>query len=429
MIKKVRLLIALAMLTIFLTACGGGSSSGSAAGGQDAGAAGASQAENQQDAVTIETIQTDIPAGGVINTEGYGSLSKTDPTWQTAPQYALIGADGEFVFDYGAFPCRIELYDGIFVNGIVQDQVEGRSIGVYSLFDLSGAQIIDQTYDYLSFFNGYGVGITRTRTGEDAFEYVDDRVVINTDGEEVLTLPDGFNLEVSIGGGDFEFELRTWTMNYFGSVGGYGDGLLWVSTAADIEQNISEAQGLTKETPGILEKCNQIAWYGGPYCGYIDLQGNVVIPLQYYSALAFSEGLAAVREYVAPSVPIEELSYGANLGGLWKYINKEGETVFGGYTDASNFQNGYAYVANDEGKYGYIDLQGEVVVPMMYDAAFGTGDGLFTVGQNTGDQIRYGMVDAENNVVVPLEYDDISIFCNGGAYAIKDGTVVILQLT
>ena len=128
-----------------------------------------------------------------------------------------------------------------------------------------------------------------------------------------------------------------------------------------------------------------------------------------------------MREYVAPSVPIEELSYGANLGGLWKYINKEGETAFGGYTDASNFQNGYAYVANDEGKYGYIDLQGEVVVPMMYDAAFGAGDGLFTVGQNTGDQIRYGMVDAENNVVVPLEYDDISIFCNGVAYAIKDG--------
>lgn len=51
------------------------------------------------------------------------------------------------------------MYDGIFVNGIVQDQVEGRANGVYSLFDLSGAQIIDQTYDYLSFFNGYGVGI------------------------------------------------------------------------------------------------------------------------------------------------------------------------------------------------------------------------------------------------------------------------------
>ena len=43
--------------------------------------------------------------------------------------------------------------------------------------------------------------------------------------------------------------------------------------------------------------------------------------------------------------------------------------------------------------------------------------------------VHNGIVDAENNVVVPLEYDDISIFCNGVAYAIKDGTVVILQLT
>ena len=430
MMKKVRLLAVLAAMAVFLTACGGGSSSGSgsSAGGQDAGAAGASQAENQQGAFTVETIHTDIQAGGVINTEGYGSLSQTDPTWQTAPQYALIDADGEFVFDYGAFPCRIEMYDGVFVNGIVQDQVEGRASGEYSLFDLSGAQIIDQTYDYLNFFNGHGVGITRTQTGEDAFEYVDEQVVINAAGEEVLTLPDGFNMEISIGGGDFEFELRTWRTNYFGTVGGYGDGLLWVATAADIEQNISEAQGFTKETPGVLEKGDQMSCYGGPYCGYVDLQGNVVIPPQYYSVQAFSDGLAAVREYVAPAVPIEELSYGADLGGLWSYINTEGEKVFGGYTAASIFKNGYAYVANEEGKYGYIDQQGEVVVPMMYDAAFGAGDGLFSVGQNMGDQIRYGMVDADNNIVVPLEYDDISAFCNGVAYAIKDGTVDILKI-
>ena len=91
-------------------------------------------------------------------------------------------------------------------------------------------------------------------------------------------------------------------------------------------------------------------------------------------------------------------------------------------------KEGYDYVANDERKYGYIDTSGAVVIPMTYDAAFGAGDGLFSVGQYTGDRILYGLVDTENNVVVPLEYEDISSCGDGVAYAVKDGKVVILRV-
>lgn len=162
--KKYRLLSVLVILSLALTGLRRQSGLGR---GLLQGAAGAGNAEFAGGAggVTVEIIETEIPADGVINTEGYGSLSQTDETWMTAPQYALIDSSGNVVFDYGAFPCRIALNDGLFVNGIVTEQGEGWSSGVYSLFDLSGEQVIGQTYDYLDFYNGYGVGLTRTGSG------------------------------------------------------------------------------------------------------------------------------------------------------------------------------------------------------------------------------------------------------------------------
>ncbi len=371
--------------------------------------------------------ETGIRADSVSNEEGYGSLKRNPPEdWTTPPTYSLIDANGNFVFEYGEFPCQIYLYDGVFVNGIVTGINDwGEAEGVYSLFDLSGQQIIENTYDYLNFYNGYGVGITSPT--EDTEEK---RELINASGEVVLTLPDGFNVHISGGGGDFMFEQRYWGTGYLGNVGGYGENLLWVYTATGIQENIDEATGITDQLP-VPQDWLQMAWYGGPYCGYIDLEGNVVIPLQYYSVNPFCEGLAAVQEYVAPSIPFDEWEYGIDLGGEWKYIRPDGSEAFPGtFTYASNFFSGYACVANDAGLYGFIDNSGNTVIPMEYDNAFAGGDGqYFAVGKRVDGVMQYGLVDANNQIVLPIEYDDISTFRNGVAYGIQDGEVYIIKAT
>lgn len=376
---------------------------------------------------TVTVIKTDIKADRVVNTEGYGSLTidevyDFDQNIEIPPKYALINEDGNFVFDYGRFPCTFNLYDGIFANGIYQAD----GLGVYSLFDLSGKQVISQTYDYLSYFNGYGLAVTYAQQS-DTF---DTQVLIDQTGKTVLEMPAGFNLPIAAGGGPFTFETFTPEVSFFGRVGGYGDDLLWVSTASGVQQHISEAQNITSDSQVYQDNSYQMAAYGGPYAGYIDMSGNVVIPIQYFSAGPFCSGLARVQEYVAPSVPIDELPYGADLGGDWFYIDKTGTKAFAStFSEASNFSDdGYAYVANDAGKYGYIDTNGQVIIPLTYDDAFGDGQGLFTVGQTSGGQVQYGIVDKNNQVVVPLEYDDITPFENDVAYAIKDGFVYLLKL-
>ncbi len=76
--------------------------------------------------------------------------------------------------------------------------------------------------------------------------------------------------------------------------------------------------------------------------GYVDAQGNTVIPCKYDDAWSFSEGLAAVK-----------------LNGKWGFIDKQGHTVIPcKYDRAWHFSEGLATVFLN-GKNGYINTRGD----------------------------------------------------------------------
>lgn len=77
---------------------------------------------------------------------------------------------------------------------------------------------------------------------------------------------------------------------------------------------------------------------GGPQCGYINTSGDVVIPLKYFSAKSFQEGLAAVAIREGEEVK-------------WGFIDESGKTVIPfKYSYAGYFENGLANVAFGNGK-------------------------------------------------------------------------------
>ena len=390
------------------------------------------------DSISVSVTKTSVKAEAAANSEGYGSLVINSGP-DNGPQFALIDSSGNMVFDYGRFPCRIYSYNGIFANGIITDYYDYGSDGVYTLFDLTGKQVIADTYDFLTYYNGYAVAINRS---DDFYENYEadrvDRFLIDSTGKRVMTLPLVFNLENGFGGGDYMFENQWWGIDYFGNVGGVSDGLMWFHTGVKINDNISEAHNLSPDSIPSEERYG--LYDGGEFCGYMDLDGNVVIPQRYNTVYPFIEGLALVEGDLKTVI---DTSYGYErelIKGKFGYIDKEGNTVIDfKYSKASSFLNGYAYAVNDEGKYGYIDKSGTVVVPMVYDSAFGAGDGLFSVGNIVGkttnkwgyetDEYKHGFTDADGNIVVPLEYDDVSHFVNGVAYAVKDETLYILKVT
>jgi hypothetical protein len=117
--------------------------------------------------------------------------------------------------------------------------------------------------------------------------------------------------------------------------------------------------------------------------GFIDSDGNVVVPLIYVWASKFSEGRASV-----------ELNY------QYGFIDLDGNVVMSPrYGWASDFHEGRAIVKLN-GKYGVIDLEGNEVVPLRYDFIEHFHKGRAIVELNG----KFGFVDLDGNEVIPCWY-------------------------
>lgn len=195
--------------------------------------------------------------------------------------------------------------------------------------------------------------------------------------------------------------------------------------------------------------------------GFIDINGNEIIPINYDSCLPFSCGLASVKVnnkwgYIDKTgkVIMDFIFYNANMfendiavvcvNNVWKIIDKNGNDAFQlkrEYQWIERFKDGLAQV-KFEGKYGFIDLNGNEVVPVIYDSAHYFDD-CFRVSLNKldclldkkGSQLisfkysfihlliegvrkvglnsKYGFIDDKYQESIPIIYDDTHTFNEG----------------
>ena len=172
--------------------------------------------------------------------------------------------------------------------------------------------------------------------------------------------------------------------------------------------------------------------------GYLDRNGNVVVPLKYddiyYGEYVFFEGLARVRlngkygyidqsgREVVPCKYDEAYNFSEGLAvlklnGKWGYIDQSGRGVVPcKYDDAYDFSKGLA-VLKLNGKYGYIDQSGREVVPCKYDVARDFSEGLARV-ELSG---KWGYIDQSGREVVPCQYGDAGYFSEGLAAVFLNG--------
>jgi len=136
--------------------------------------------------------------------------------------------------------------------------------------------------------------------------------------------------------------------------------------------------------------------------GFIDKDGREAIPPQDWYVEPFSDGLALVRD-----------SSGGRIS--WFFIDPSGEKKLlldTRYDRVYSFYSGLARVEKD-GKIGYIDKNGNEVVPPRYAFAlnFSEGRGLAKIGTN------YVLVGTDGRESAPLSYSYIEKFSNGLAMA------------
>lgn len=370
---------------------------------------------------TFQITATDITADSVSSAgEGYGCVTKEYNTVK-----GLVNSSGEFIMPY------VDTYSIIKVEGdIVSMTVDSRQ----EIFALSDAAnfIEDQNHPYFKvhffringknlqefdtgltmatpFSDGYAVGYKRTAFGEPR-----QAVVIDTNGNTIYRFPSEFNLEESF--------LDDWQTNAVNGdsliMGAYicQKGSKWLYWYSDGLIPCYDVKWTRNDYPIDDGKTEADYWYDNLYdcenvgLAYYDRSGNKVIDwMNYIDSGIFKEGLSDVK----------------NPNGKWGYIDKNGNEVIAcEYDSAGVFNDGLAKVSKN-GKTGYINSRGETVIPLEYDGAYGAGDGLASVVRDG----KCGLVDYNNNVVVPLEYDDISSMVKGTAYAIKNGKLYIIHKT
>ena len=125
----------------------------------------------------------------------------------------------------------------------------------------------------------------------------------------------------------------------------------------------------------------------------VNLKNHKVLKLEFTELFAVNAGIKSNTSM---------LSYNEEM----TYTNKEEHysvlplTL---YDNVNSFSEGLASVKQN-GKYGFIDKKGTVIVPLIYDNVNSFSEGLAIVGQNC----KYGLIDKKGNIVLPLIYDYIN---------------------
>lgn len=146
----------------------------------------------------------------------------------------------------------------------------------------------------------------------------------------------------------------------------------------------------------------------GSKWGYIDKKGNNVIKYQFDIASQFSEGLALIV-YISKGDGTDN----------WKCIDKSGKIIFavqGGQPSVyAYYSDGLLLLQNVQEKYFFINKTGQPLSEEKYDEAEGFSEGLAGVCIDG----KCGYIDTTGKLVIPLKYTITSPF-NKGYAAVND---------
>ena len=104
--------------------------------------------------------------------------------------------------------------------------------------------------------------------------------------------------------------------------------------------------------------------------------------------------------------------------GKWGYIDNVGKMVISARYDlAGDFSEGLAAVRSGH-KWGYIDKTGQLVIPFEYFNATRFSDGLAPVRRGETRNDKWGYIDKTGQMVIPAQYEIANIFAEGLAAVI-----------
>lgn len=148
--------------------------------------------------------------------------------------------------------------------------------------------------------------------------------------------------------------------------------------------------------------------------GFIDATGKQVIPCIYETVHSFSFGVTWVKE--------------PGVDGFY-LINKKGERLTSNtWKKTGYFIEGFCEVYDEEGKMGFVNRKGELVIPIEYlGASF--SEGFACVMPYHSKEEKYGFIDTTGKIVIPFQYKQAgtSSFENGECRVQINGVTCLIN--
>jgi len=146
-----------------------------------------------------------------------------------------------------------------------------------------------------------------------------------------------------------------------------------------------------------------IAKQQGNY-GVLNAQGKVIIPFEYQQLEFYN---ISSKDHYEDELSANDFVFKAKQNGLLGFIDIHHKAVLAIQYDKLNFEKGQAFPASKEGKWGIINLKGEVKVPFQYDEMEGI-DNAYMVTQKG----LKGIISKEGKALLPNRYTAIDRFRN-----------------
>lgn len=149
--------------------------------------------------------------------------------------------------------------------------------------------------------------------------------------------------------------------------------------------------------------------------GAINTKGEVVIPIEYDEVNNCHEGRCIVR-------------VGGSFSGKYGVVDATGKVIVAptsNYSKIEDFENGLAVVKDAKSDlYGYINLHGEVSIPLTYKYAYSFSEDLACVKVKAN---KYGYINEKGDVVIPMGFDDAESFSEGLAVVEKANKEMVID--
>ncbi len=164
---------------------------------------------------------------------------------------------------------------------------------------------------------------------------------------------------------------------------------------------------------GMATVCRNGRW------GAINMAGKLEVPFKYAWMGTFNDGLCLV----STEKPVD------GMYGSFGWVNSMGREVIAPQYLNTNWSGGpVAFVMNGTGQYEIIDIRGEESLAGLLSYAYTPWNGIRTCSRfSVMKDGKCGFVDASGTLVVPFIYDDVIEFVDGRAAVRRDGSWGIID--